>query len=60
MNVGTVASAINMITVINDDSRGVNYDRTNVTRVVPQFGASLLEASFTIVIFLNVFSTGTG
>ncbi len=25
----------------NNDSRGVNYEYSNVTRVTPQFGASL-------------------
>jgi hypothetical protein len=44
-----------MITIVIDNSGGVIYDSSSVSRVVPQFGVSLLEASFTIVGF---YSTG--
>ncbi len=44
--INEVASTINTIMMITDDSRGVNYDRGSVTRVI-------LEVQFMIVIFFT-------
>ena len=34
--VATVPCAINMITTVIEDSRGINYDRSSVTRTTPR------------------------
>ncbi len=60
MTVTLVVYTINMITIVIDDSRGFNYNRSSVTRVVPQFGASLLRGIFRITIFLDVIVQATG
>ncbi len=49
MTVTTVACTVNMIKVVIDDSIGVNYDHSSVTRVIPQVGLPLLEVSFRII-----------
>ncbi len=53
MAVAIMACTINIITIVNEDS-GINYDDSSNTRVTPHFGVSLLEASFTSVIFLCI------
>jgi len=48
----SVACTINMNEIVIDDC-SINYYCSSVTRIMKQFGASLLvlEASFTMVIF---------
>ncbi len=50
-----MASAINMITVINDDARGANYDLRNLTKLIKIWNFTL---HFTTIIFFDVYSTG--
>ncbi len=49
MTVTTVACTVNMNTVVTDDSIGVNYDHSSVTRVMPQVGVSRQELSFRMI-----------
>jgi len=68
MTIVSVAYTINMIMLITDVSRGISYNHHSaVTRVIPLYGATLLEAltiarlvesSFTIFRFLDAYSTG--
>ncbi len=49
MAVAIMACTINIITVVIEDSKGINYDHKSITRMTPHFGVSLLEVSFTSV-----------
>ncbi len=47
MAVAIMACTINIIRIVIEDSRGINYDHSTI--MTPHFGVTLLEVSFTSV-----------